>query len=90
MHPDYVLDTLFLERDTGMEKECYMVAPEVEHLVLPELRRTRLHVAITKQGTVFIWPIKLPLEGNDGGAGYSTRPPSARSKPRPVDQAGVE
>ena len=67
MHSDYVLDTLILERDSGMEKQSYLVAPEAEHLVLPELRRTRLHLAITKRGTVFLWPIKLPIEGNDTG-----------------------
>jgi hypothetical protein len=67
VHPDYAVDTLVLERDSGMEKECYLVDPEVEHLVLPELRRTRLHVAVTKRGAVFIWPIKLPIEGSDTG-----------------------
>ena len=50
VHPDYMLDTLLLERDTGMDKECYLVSPKVQHLVLPELQRTRLFVAITKRG----------------------------------------
>lgn len=67
VHPEFVVDRFLLERDTGMEKECYLVLPEVQYLVLPELRRTRLHVAVNKQGTVFIWPIKLPLEGTDNG-----------------------
>jgi hypothetical protein len=68
VHPEHVLDTLLLERDTGMERESYLVAPEVQHLVLPDLRRTRLFVAINKRGgTVFLWPIKLPLDGNDTG-----------------------
>ena len=67
VHPEHVLDTLVLERDTGMDKEIYLVAPEIQHLVLPELRRTRLFVAINKHGTVFLWPLKLPLEGNDTG-----------------------
>jgi hypothetical protein len=67
VHPDYVLDTLLLERDSGMDKECYLVDGGIQHLVLPELRRTRLFVAITKRNTVFLWPIKLPLEGNDSG-----------------------
>jgi hypothetical protein len=67
VHPDYVVDTLLLERDNGMDKECYLVDEGIQHLVLPELRRTRLYVAITKRNTVFLWPIKLPLEGNDSG-----------------------
>ncbi|ORA12612.1 hypothetical protein BST16_16845 [Mycobacterium asiaticum DSM 44297] len=67
VHPDFVLDTLLLERDSGMDKDSYLVVPELQHLVLPELRRTRLFVAITKRGTVFLWPVKLPMEGNDSG-----------------------
>lgn len=65
MHPDYVSDALVLERDDGLDRECFLVAPEVQHLVLPELRRTRLFTAITKRGTVFLWPIKLPSDDND-------------------------
>jgi hypothetical protein len=64
-HPDHVLDVLLLEISSGLDRDCYLVTPEVQHLVLPELRRTRLFVAITKRGTVFLWPIKLPMEGND-------------------------
>jgi hypothetical protein len=65
VHPDHVLDTLVMEQDDGMDRECYLVAPEVQHLVLPELRRTRLFVAITKRGTVFLWPVKLPTDDSD-------------------------
>jgi hypothetical protein len=66
VHPQHAVDVLLLEVETGMNRESYLVAPEVQHLVLPELRRTRLFVAITKRGTVFLWPIKLPLEqGSD-------------------------
>jgi hypothetical protein len=65
VHPDHVLDVLLLEANSGLDRECYLVAPEVQHLVLPELRRTRLFVGITKRGTVFLWPVKLPLEGHD-------------------------
>jgi hypothetical protein len=61
-----VLDTLLLEVENGMDREAYLVAPELQHLVLPELRRTRLHVAINKRGTTILWPIKLPAEqGSD-------------------------
>lgn len=65
--PSYVLDTLVLEADNGMERECYLVTPEVQHLVLPELRRTRLFTAMTKRGMVFLWPVKLPLDGDNRG-----------------------
>jgi hypothetical protein len=65
VHPDYVQDALVLEREDGLDKECYLVTSDVQHLVLPELRRTRLFTAITKRGTVFLWPIKLPGDDND-------------------------
>jgi hypothetical protein len=65
VHPDHVLDVLLLEIGVGMDRQCYLVTPEVQHLVLPELRRTRLFVGITKYATVFLWPIKLPVESHD-------------------------
>lgn len=65
VHPDYVLDMYLLERDTGMEKESYLVTPEVQHLVASELRPVRLFTAITKHGTVFLWAVKLPTDEND-------------------------
>lgn len=65
VHPDYMSDALVLERDDGLDRECYLVTPEVQHLVLPELRRTRLFVTINKRGTVFLWPVKLPGDDND-------------------------
>lgn len=67
VHPDYVLDTLLLEREGEMDREVYLVAPEMQSLVLPELRRTRLFVTINRRGTLFLWPIKLPRDDNDSG-----------------------
>jgi hypothetical protein len=63
--PTYVVDTFITERDTGMDKEAYLVLPSVQHLVLDELRKVRLFTAITKRGTVFLWPVKLPGDDND-------------------------
>jgi hypothetical protein len=39
--PDYTVDTYLLERDTGMDTDAYLVVPELQHLVLSELRRVR-------------------------------------------------
>jgi hypothetical protein len=41
--------------------------PEVQDLVVHELRRVRLFTAISKRGTTFLWPAKLPREDNDAG-----------------------
>jgi hypothetical protein len=62
VHPgaDYVLDIYITERDTGMEKETYLVLPNFQPLVVEELRKVRLFTTITKHGTVLLWPVKLP------------------------------
>jgi hypothetical protein len=67
VHPDpaFAVDTLVLERHDGMDRQSYLVAPEIQHMVLPEMHRVRLHTAITRRGVVFLWPIKLPLEDSD-------------------------
>jgi hypothetical protein len=44
-----------------------LVLPEVQDLVVHELRRVRLFTAISKRGTTFLWPAKLPREDNDAG-----------------------
>ena len=69
VHPDpkFVTDTLVLEREDGLDRETYLVQPEVQDLVAHELRRVRLYVVINKRGTVFLWPAKLPREDNDAG-----------------------
>lgn len=67
VHPghNYTVDMYLLERDTGMDKESFLVAPEVQHLVVQELRRVRLFTAINKHGNVFLWPVKLATGDND-------------------------
>lgn len=69
VHPDasYCIDARILERDNGMETAVYLVDEAVAALVAEEIRLTRLFTAITKRGLVFLWPVKLPQEGNDVG-----------------------
>jgi hypothetical protein len=63
---DYMVPSMrVLERDTGMDTESYLVTRQMQHLVSDELRQVRLYTAITKRGTVFLWPIKLPGDSND-------------------------
>jgi hypothetical protein len=54
-----------LEREDAMDRETYMVFPEVQHLVLEELRLARVITYINRRGKLFLWPIRLPVEGND-------------------------
>jgi hypothetical protein len=67
VHPgdDHVVDTVIVERNTGMDTESYLVLPAVVHLVASELRPVRLFTAMNKIGTTFLWPAKLARGDND-------------------------
>ena len=65
--PDYVADTLAIEYDDGRERETYLVRSNVAGLIAQDVRPVRLHVCINKRQAVFIWPAKLPQDGNDAG-----------------------
>jgi hypothetical protein len=66
VHPDpkFTVDMYCLERESDMDREVYMVTSDVQHLVLQELRLTRFFTTINRRGTVFLWPVKLPIEGS--------------------------
>jgi hypothetical protein len=69
-HPDtdaYWLDTFVLERDVELEREIYLVVPGVRSELIDELRSVRLITCMSKGGTVFLWPAKLPTEDARGG-----------------------
>ena len=70
-HPDYVLDTLVLERDDEADRETYIVDPSVRDLMPDELRWVRLFVAMNKRKTLFIWPAKLPRDDNRRGEAWA-------------------
>jgi hypothetical protein len=68
VHPEFVTDTLVLEREDGLDRETYLVQRGVQDLVAHELRPVRLFVCINKRGTVFLWPARLPrADSNDSG-----------------------
>jgi hypothetical protein len=59
-HPDdaYTLPAAALElRD---EREMYLVEPEVAAEIAEEVKPKLLVTSITRQGTLFLWPINLP------------------------------
>ena len=64
VHPDpeYRCDTMLLEAKE--DRESYLVAPELWAELPGELAPKTLFTAITRQGVVLLWPIRLP--GEDG------------------------
>lgn len=68
VHPgeDYTMDALVVERDDDLDHETYIVTPSCVDAVFEVARRVRLFTCISKRGTVFLWPAKLPVEANSG------------------------
>jgi hypothetical protein len=59
--PEYWLDTgVFEDRE---ERETFFVAPRMRDALLGEIKPVLLVPAITRQRVLFLWPIKLPTEG---------------------------
>jgi hypothetical protein len=68
VHPEdgFTLDVLAVERDDDMDRETYIVMPACADAVAEVARKVRLFTCISKRGTVFLWPAKLPVEGSAG------------------------
>ena len=63
---DFTMDALVVERDDDLDREVYVVVPGCAEAVLEVARRVRLFTCISKRGTVFLWPCKLPVESSSG------------------------
>jgi hypothetical protein len=46
------------------DREAYLVTPPMANALAGEFTLVTLHTAITRQGVVFLWPVKMP--GPDG------------------------
>ena len=73
-NPDYVVDSYVLEYNSGLDRETYWVAPGLRAQLVAELRPVRLFTCMTKRGTVFLWPARLPLadSSNSGRAWHQS------------------
>ena len=60
VHPDpaYHLDTLVL--DLKEDKEIYLIEPHLGSELPGEIISTSLLTSVTRQGVLFLWPIRLP------------------------------
>lgn len=60
VHPEHLLDCFGLELKS--EREHYFVLPALAPVVAEFIEPVRLRLCVTRQGTVFLWPIKLPRD----------------------------
>ncbi len=62
VHPadDYTLDSMVYEREDGIDREVYLVAPALRAELVDVCRRVRLYVCMSKRGVMFLWPARLP------------------------------
>jgi hypothetical protein len=60
--PQYRLETAVI--DLATEGETYLVAPTLLEALADEVKLVRLHLAVSRGGGVFFWPVPLP--GPDG------------------------
>lgn len=56
--PDYTIQTAVLELKD--DNETYIVAPSLWAAVQSEIVYKALYTAIDRQGSIFLWPVKLP------------------------------
>ena len=60
VHPSHSLDCFAIELKE--EREVYFITPALAPLVVEFCEPVRLRLCVTRQGTAFLWPIKLPKE----------------------------
>jgi hypothetical protein len=79
-HPskDYQIETLLLELEE--ERELYLIAPSLHSALItePTVSRRLLITSITRQGRLFLWPIKLPAPDGKSNVWNETAMEAAR------------
>ena len=60
VHPSPELRIRVALLELKEEGEVYLVAPTVAEQVPSEVRRVEIRLAVTQQGTPFLWPVPLP------------------------------
>lgn len=65
--PEFVVDCYVIEHESGLDRDTYWVSRELLAELQDELRLVRLLTCISRQGTVYLWPAKLPVSDNNSG-----------------------
>jgi hypothetical protein len=79
-HPglDYRIETLLLELEE--ERELYLISPQLHSALItePMVSRRLLITSITRQGRLFLWPVKLPAPDGKSNIWSETAMEAAR------------
>jgi hypothetical protein len=74
--PDFRVDVSMIELQD--EREQFIVAAPLALELISEVVNVTLYTAINRQGTVFLWPVRLPrADGRDSDWGRSAREAAA-------------
>ena len=60
VHPEHMLDCYVVELKA--EREHYFVLPNIAPILAEFVEPVRLRYCVTRAGTAFLWPVKLPKE----------------------------
>lgn len=71
VHPDYQLPVQVIELDD--ERETYLVAPNMVHRLNGETKPKLLRLAVSRAGSVFLWPlVPASAESTSGGSWHTS------------------
>jgi hypothetical protein len=59
-------DEFFVERESDLDRQVYVVVPSCADALPEVIRRSRLFTCISRRGTMFLWPARLPSESGSG------------------------
>jgi hypothetical protein len=72
VHPDWTTDTFIYEDKEDPDRTVYLVQRNMQDFFTGrEIKLVRLFVAINKRGTVFLWPVRLPVGNSNFGRRWS-------------------
>jgi hypothetical protein len=72
VHPDSAMSLVTLVFDDKMEREIFLVHPDMRSELAGELKSVLLTTAITRQGVLILWPVALPDESGRRNAWCDT------------------
>ncbi len=70
VHREFWIDCHMVE--LKVERELYFILPNVAPFIAEFVEPVRLRLCITRQGTIFLWPLKLPKDDRRGNSWHQS------------------